>query len=127
MGRELVNCWIRGELRKPDIKGDQVRQAVQACPYRQGIYRPNLFGDRKDYFCTHPAQAQVSTVHQEEGSITVGTLTADFATFCIPVDLHRRKIGQRSQLIIQQEDVVVKKATFFSLRERMTRWFSNAI
>ena len=46
-----------------------------------------------------------------DGTIIAGTQVDDIATFCIPVDLHLRGLGQRSRLIIDVEPKVDKQLT----------------
>ena len=76
------------------IKDDPIRQATQACPYRREIQSESLFGRGTDHLCTHPA---VSTKDEVGGGVD------DFSTFCVPVDMHLRSLGESSKLVIEVE------------------------
>ena len=104
---EYPTCWIRGEMSSRDTDGDEVRQMVQECPWRNGKLKLSLLGSRMDYKCTHPAVGPTEEVNGartlSNGAIVAGGLSDDYATFCPAVDAHLTSLGEKSRLIIDVE------------------------
>lgn len=100
---EWPNCWIRGEMGRVDLEGDEVRQMIQDCPWRKGKMKSFLIGRHMDYVCTNPAVGPTEEVTgartMADGAVVAGGLSDDYATFCPAVDKHLTSLGEKSRLI----------------------------
>lgn len=105
---QLPHCWIRGDLSEYEgHNSDPVRKATHLCGWRVATQSRGLFGGL-DHRCSHPAAAAEHNPIQNlsGGGIMAGGVDG-YATFCEPVDMHLRSLGEPSRLIIDAEYKII--------------------